>query len=62
MNEEEIKETLCKQLELLSKRSEKCEDVALAGISDAMVEISLAITHPAFAEVQRASHRLTTKS
>jgi len=62
--DEKLRETLQKQLELLSERS-KDEGIfnnELADLTHAMVDVALAITYPALAlEEQKASRRLTTK-
>ncbi len=39
MNQSQITETLCKQLELLAERSKECADEELAEITLAMIEI-----------------------
>lgn len=61
--DEEIKETLKKQLDLLSERSKNAvSDHDVAELSNAMVTMALAITYPALAfEEQKASRRLTPR-
>ncbi len=54
MNQTQLQELLCKQLELLAERSKECADEELAEITSAMVEIYRILNSKPLSEAKKA--------